>query len=192
MEEFIAGYYWVQYKNSEKTIFIARLSLDEGVPYWSIFGHDIEVPFDSVTILEGPLKCLSSETCNHKFLKSFEAIEPVYKRKDRKPVTLEEIINCFVGYGGTVTINPTEFAVIQRATAGRFNPITMVDLLKTGFVATFDEILSIYISRKIPIGYYLWGHFPELHTQWIDGLIIQPHLSSKTIQFIQRKLEIFE
>lgn len=33
-----------------------------------------------------------------------------------------------------------------------------------GWFATFDEILSIYVSRNIPIGYFYHGpRVPELH-----------------------------
>jgi len=51
------GYYWVQFNNNEKSTLIASLSWVDDVAHWSVFGHDIEVPFDSLAIIEGPLKC---------------------------------------------------------------------------------------------------------------------------------------
>lgn len=197
----IAGYYWVQYNNKEKTTFIARLSWFEGAGIWSVFGHDVEVPLDSLTILEGPLQCSVSKspakeelpTRQERVLKSFEPIEPLGReREPDDPATLEEILSCFTGRGGTVTINAVDFCAILNSPAGRFQPITTRDLLMTGWIATLDNVLSIYVSRRIPVGYYYWGHHPELHTRNVDGMGIQPHLDQQAIRQVQRGLEPFK
>ena len=51
------GYYWVQYNNNEKSTFIARLSWVDNVGTWSVFRHEIDIQFETLTIVEGPLKC---------------------------------------------------------------------------------------------------------------------------------------
>jgi hypothetical protein len=52
-----SGYYWVQFNNKEKSTFIACLSWVFDVATWSVFRHEIDIPFEQLTILEGPLKC---------------------------------------------------------------------------------------------------------------------------------------
>jgi hypothetical protein len=197
----LAGYYWVQYNNQEKSTFIARLSWSEDVGIWSVFGHDIEVPFDTLKIVEGPLTCSvvrpppkdEVPTRQERVLKSFEPIPPLdHERAPDDPATLEEILTCFTGHGGTVTVNAVDFCAIRNAPAGRFQPITTRDLLMTGWVAILDKVLSIYVSRRIPVGYYCWGHHPELHTKYVDGMGIQPHLDSQSIRQVQRGLEPFK
>ena len=95
-----------------------------------------------------------------------EVVEPLSaNRGTGQPATYQEVLDTFTGLRGTVTINALDFTPIREHGAGRFNPITMRDFLVLGWFATFDEILEIYVSRNIPVGYYYHGpRVAELHS----------------------------
>ena len=122
-----------------------------------------------------------------------QPIEPLSpEREGGKPATLEEILSSLTGRSGTVTLNGMDFGVLRGTERGRFNPITTRDLLMTGWMGTFDKVLHIYISRKIPVGYYYLGYIQELHTQFVAGIGVQPDLDPQTIAQVQRGLEPFK
>jgi hypothetical protein len=95
-----------------------------------------------------------------------EVVAPLIPtREPGKPATYQEILDSFTGLEGTVTISAIDFAEIRKHGCGRVYPITMRDLLVLGFYATFDEILNVYVSRNIPVGYFYHGpRVAELHT----------------------------
>jgi hypothetical protein len=94
-----------------------------------------------------------------------EVVEPLTPtREPEKPATYQEILDSLTGLEGVVTISAIDFAEIREHGCGRIWPITTRDQLMLGWFATFDEILSIYVSRNIPIGYFYHGpRVPELH-----------------------------
>lgn len=97
---------------------------------------------------------------------SDEVVAPLTPTRELgKPATYQEILDSLTGLEGTVTISAIDFAEVRKHGCGRIEPITTRDQLLLGWFATFDEILSIYVSRNIPIGYFYHGpRVAELHS----------------------------
>ena len=95
-----------------------------------------------------------------------EIVEPLYshERGPGRPATPEEVIDSWTGLQGCVTISGQDFCSVRQIGYKRFDPITEADLIRNlAWYGTFDEVLKIHVSRRIPVGYYYHGpNVPDL------------------------------
>lgn len=92
-------------------------------------------------------------------------IEPLTRERDPGvPATLEEVLDSWTGLRGSVTVSIPDFGAVMRLDPSRFKPIVEVELLRgLAWYGTFDKHLEIYLSRRIPVGYFYHGpNIPDL------------------------------
>jgi hypothetical protein len=94
-----------------------------------------------------------------------DVIEPLVAERDPGvPATLNEVLDSWTGLQGSVTVSPEDFRVVITIGFNRFDPITESDVLRNlAWYGTFDKVLEIYVSRRIPVGYFYHGpNVPDL------------------------------
>jgi hypothetical protein len=122
-------------------------------------------------------------------------VEPLIPTRDPgKPATYQEILDSFTGLEGAVTINPIDFAEMRKLGYDRLDPITRREQLLMGFFATFDEILNVYVSRNIPVGYFYHGPtVAELHEPKNLGIrVVQDKIPFHILMQIRLGLKPFK